>query len=496
LHFLERIQPSDLTLVVALAVIGLLVRLTVLDTDTLHGDEALYASYGLHLTQSKDWLLIHVGFDIDKIPLFYWAEAISIKLFGNTPLGIRFVDLTASVATIAAAYVLARDLAGRAAGWFAGLAFAMSPFAILFGATVFTDPFAIALGFAALVMARRDHAVAAGVLVGLSLGGKLFGLAYFPLALVLLFTVEAPRRRGAAIEYAVAFAVTAGALMGMMVVRTEVFGAPWFLSNAVDGVGGTGLTDSTVWASRLSGWWGYAVQYFAESNLLRLIAVCGLAGALISAVRIRGRLGLAIAAVCAFSPAYLLLMTVAQSPQYDRYMLYIVPTLSVAVGVGIGELIRVVRMPSLRRAVVLALTVVILARSVPIVAQAGSGAYTIASRSDPAKTGYRQMCSWLQERAAIAGGPIIVWNQSLSWTLGYCLMGTQAYGYWYPDLPTIATKDTTTYLALATPDGPADTVAALRARGMTVNLVETVEVGTVPNLWIYQLLPASSPGQP
>jgi 4-amino-4-deoxy-L-arabinose transferase-like glycosyltransferase len=485
-NILDRVQPSDLILVLTLAVIGLVVRLVVLDPDTIHGDEALYASYGLHITQGKDWLLIHVGFAVDKIPLFYWAEAIAIRLFGNTPLSIRLVDITASLATIAAVYVLARDLAGRAAGWIAGLAMALSPFAILFGASVFTDPFAIALGFGALALARRDHACSAGILIGLSLGGKLFGLAYLPLALVLLLTVDAPGRRRALITYLIAFAVTAGALLGMMAIRTYAFGAPWFLSAQLDGVGGTGLTDPTEWSSRLSGWWSYAIQFFAESNSLRLIAALGLAGALIAAVRSNGRLRWAILAVCAFSPAYLGLMVVARSPLYDRYMFYIVPTLCVAVGIGVGEFLRIVQRSSLRRALLLALTVVVLARSVPIVAQAEAGAFPIGSRSDPAMTGYRQLCSWLQGRATT---PIVVWNQSLSWTLGYCLMGTQAYGYWYPDLATI-TAGPQTYLALSTLDDPDGTVAALRARGLTVTLVETVEVGIIPNLWVYQLLPA------
>jgi 4-amino-4-deoxy-L-arabinose transferase-like glycosyltransferase len=485
-NILDQARPSDLILVLTLAVIGLVVRLVVLDPDTIHGDEALYASYGLHITQGKDWLLIHVGFAIDKIPLFYWAEAIAIRLFGNTPLSIRLVDIAASAATIGAVYVLARDLAGRAAGWAAGLAMALSPFAILFGASVFTDPFAIALGFGALALARRDHAWAAGILIGLSLGGKLFGLAYLPLALVLLLTVDAPRRRRALIAYLVGFAVTTAALLGMMAIRTHVFGAPWFLSTSFEEVGGTGLTDPAEWSSRLLGWWYSGIQYFAESNFLRMIAAFGLAGALIAAVRIRGRLGLAIAAVCAFSPAYLGLLVVARSPLYDRYMFYIVPTLCVAVGIGIAEFLRMVRPSSVRRLLLLALTVVVLARSVPIVAQAEAGAFPVGPRSDYTMTGYRQMCSWLEGRATT---PIVVWNQSLSWTLGYCLMGTQAYGYWYPDLATI-TPGPQTYLALSTLDDPDSTVAALRARGMAVTLVETVEVGVIPHLWVYQLLPA------
>src|SRR5664280_1341570 len=79
---LGRAQPSELALVVALAVIGLVVRLVVLDPDTLHMDESLYAWHGLHIAQTGDWLLLNVGSAIDKIPLFFWAEAVVIGWLG------------------------------------------------------------------------------------------------------------------------------------------------------------------------------------------------------------------------------------------------------------------------------------------------------------------------------------------------------------------------------------------------------------------------------
>jgi 4-amino-4-deoxy-L-arabinose transferase-like glycosyltransferase len=485
---LARAQPSELTLVVALAVIGLVVRLVVLDPDTLHMDESLYASYGLHIAQTGDWLLLNVGFAIEKIPLFYWAEAIVISWLGDTPLSIRLVDIAASLATIGAVYVLARDLSGRVAGWSAGLAMALSPFAILFGASVFTDPFAIALGLGALALARRDHSSSAGILLGLSLGGKLFGLAYLPLALVLLLTVDAPRRRTALISLLVAFGITAGALLGFMAIRTHIYGAPWSLSTSINQNGGTGLTSPAEWGSRLAAWWSW-LGYFAESNPLRLMAAIGLAGALLAVIRSRGRLRWAIAAVCAFSPAYFGLLVVARSPVYDRYLFYVLPTLCVAVGVGIGEFLRIVRWPSLRRALLLACTVLVLARSVPIVAQAEGNAFPVGARSDLAFSGYRQLCSWLQSRSST---PLVVWDHSLSWTLGYCLSGSPDYVWWYPDAVSVVPAGSLTYLALSTLDDPEATVASLRARGLTVTPVETVEVGGAPHLWVYLILPASS----
>lgn len=491
---LERVQPSDLALVVALAAIGLAVRLVVLDVDNIHADEALYASYSLHIAQTGDWNLVHIGSQIVKIPVFFWAQAIVISWLGDTPLSIRLVDLAASLATIGAVYLLARDLSGRVAGWAAGLAMAISPFAILFGASVFLDPFSTALGFGALALARRNHACSAGILAGLALGGQLMGVAFMPVALVLLLTVDAPRRRTALAAFLVAFGIVAGALFGYMYWRAQNYGLPWFLSVQSEGVaGGTGLASQAEWNSRLSGWWT-TLGYFAESNPLRLIAAVGLAGALLAVIRNRGRLRWAIAAVCAFSVAYFGFLVVVRSPLYDRYLFYILPTLCVAVGVGIGEFLRLVRWPGVRRALILACTVFVLARSVPIIALAQSGTYWVGPRSDVNNTGYRQMCSWLQGHASV---PTVVWYQSMSWPLGYCMSGYPGYFYWYSDPSHINPLGPREYVALSQRDDPEGTVAELRARGLTVALVMTADVGGAPHLWIYHVLaPASTAPTP
>ena len=483
LRLLDRATPSDLTLAASLAIIGLVVRLTSLDPDTLHADEALYASYGAHVAQTGDWLLLHVGFQIDKIPLFFWAEAVSIALLGNTPVGIRLVDLAASLLTIAGVYVLARDLAGRAAAWAAGLAFALSPFAILFGASVFTDPFSICLGVGALVLARRDHPVGAGLLVGLSMGGKVFGLAYLPLAAALLVTAPGARRGVALARFAVASAGMAGLLLGFMALRTVAYGAPWFLSSTLDEVGGTGLADISAWGSRASAWWAW-LGYFAESNPIRLMAVVALAGALLAVIRNRGPRRWALFAVLAFSPAYFGLLVVMTSPTFDRYAFYMLPSICVAVGIGVGEWLRMVRPLLLRRPLLLACTVFLLVRSVPIVGQAAEGSLFVGTRSDTTFSGYQELCGWVQ---ASPDGPIVIWNHSLSWVLGYCLTGRQDGAYWYRDASSISVGNRPTYLAFTGDDDREVVVAELSFRGVVTTLVETIEIKRQPHFWIYRL---------
>ncbi len=477
-----------MALFVGLAAIALAVRLVVLDPDNIHMDESLYAGYGLHIAQTGDWFLINVGFPIDKIPVFFWAEAIVISWLGNTPLSIRLVDIASSLVTVGAVFFLARDLAGRMAGWFAGLALALSPFAILFGASVFVDPFSTALGLGALALARRDHAVAAGALAGLAIGGKLLALAYMPLALVLLLTIDMPRRRGSSAAFVVTFAITAGALLAFMAWRTQTYGVPWFLSAQAEGLGANGLVPAGELGPRFAAWWSW-LGYFVESNPLRLIVGIGLVGCVGALVRHRGRLRWAIAALMAFAPAYLAILVVLQSPTYDRYLLYILPVLCVVAGIGIAEVMRLLRWQGLRRAVLVVATVFVCARSIPLIAQASSGAYPVGPRSDVTYAGYRQVCSWLQAHSSPSR---VVWDHSFSWPLGYCLAGYPGYVYWFPDPSSVAPSGPEEYLALTLGDDPEGTVAALRARGLTVDLVETADIGGAPHLWIYHVMAAAS----
>src|SRR5258708_3337757 len=121
-----RLLPRWAPLVWAVG-LGAVACLAVANTDGMHLDEALYAYYGRHVSQG-DLLLIHVMPPLDKPPVFFWMIGATIPALGDTPLTIRLPNLAASLATVACTYVIARDLAGRAAGALAATLVAASPF--------------------------------------------------------------------------------------------------------------------------------------------------------------------------------------------------------------------------------------------------------------------------------------------------------------------------------------------------------------------------------
>ena len=149
----------------ALLVASLLLRAIPWVADfPLHHDEALYGTWARAIADGSDPLLLIPW--VDKPPLVPYLLALSLKLFGHSELALRAPGMLASMLTVFGTYGFARRMVGKQAALLAGALLALSPFAVLFGPTAFTDPwltlFMIAAAWAAI--ARRP--LWAGVLFG------------------------------------------------------------------------------------------------------------------------------------------------------------------------------------------------------------------------------------------------------------------------------------------------------------------------------------------
>lgn len=70
---------------------------------------------------------------VDKPPLGFWLQAISVKLFGFTPFSIFFPQALASVLAVLVLFILVRRHFGVLAGLLAALALALSPLSVATG---------------------------------------------------------------------------------------------------------------------------------------------------------------------------------------------------------------------------------------------------------------------------------------------------------------------------------------------------------------------------
>ncbi len=200
---LDAVRPRrwgrDRWALVALLLLAWALRLPPLLGNRFHADEALYGYWGLLIGRGRDPWLATVP--VYKPPVLPYLVAGVQALFsnpggssgGNCEFAVRLPGLAAGLLMVPLVAALAHALYdGRWTAAAAAVGMALSPFAILFSATAFTDPPMVALGLAACVAAARGRPGWAGLLAGLAFATKQTGLVWVPLALGASF-VQSPR---------------------------------------------------------------------------------------------------------------------------------------------------------------------------------------------------------------------------------------------------------------------------------------------------------------
>ncbi len=162
-----------------------------LTQNRLHPDEAWYGHFALLITSGRDPWLHEVI--VDKPPLPFYLAAGSIALMAPSPrenamaaeFAARLPSLAAGIIAVALLFQLGRSLYGRRAGALTAFILALSPLAILFSVTVFTDSLLTAFLLASLWAAARDRWGLSGLLFGLAFASKQTALFFLPLILAI-----------------------------------------------------------------------------------------------------------------------------------------------------------------------------------------------------------------------------------------------------------------------------------------------------------------------
>lgn len=177
----------------ALCLGGFALRLHLLAAFPFREDEAMYSVWALHLWRVDPWALTLWP---DKPPLFLWLLGRVFQLLGPSEAAARLLNIAADTLTIGVVAATARLLWNRRAALFAAAAYALSPFAISFAPTAYTDPTLVLWGMLALYASLTRRAFWAGLFLAAAIATKQQGLLYAPLIVGLLFfNAEAQRRR-------------------------------------------------------------------------------------------------------------------------------------------------------------------------------------------------------------------------------------------------------------------------------------------------------------
>lgn len=333
-------------MVLSLVVLGWGLRLSPMVVNRFHPDEALYGYWGLLIGRGQDpWL---AGVPVDKPPLLPYLVAGAQMLFGSSEFAVRLVGLAAGLLMIPLVARLTRSLYGnRRALVVAAASVTLSPFAILFSATGFTDPLMVALGLATCVTAIHGRSGWAGLLAGLTVAAKQTGVAWLPLALAFLFiggrsslATRRPRTSGHSYRsfmlnlwpFLVGFSLAIGLVLIWDMVRVAR-GASGFWHAGVTDFGGLRLIWPRELLGRLRGWTELA-GYIFVSPVINGVLVAGTAlfvGNDIAHHRYE-RGSLADLFLVAFVLIYFLIHWLWAFPVWDRYLLPLVPVLAILLG--------------------------------------------------------------------------------------------------------------------------------------------------------------------
>ena len=178
--------------------LGAAVRWRGLFANTFHADEALFASWARLIGLWRDPLLQTVGV-VDKPPLLFYMQGLFYPILGQVEWAARLPNFIAGLVLIPLTAVLAYQLtADRRASLTAALLVALSPLAIQFTPTAFTDPLMTTLVMAGLVAAVAKRPSWAGWWLGLAVATKYQAVLFVPLV---LWGAGEQRSRGAEETY-------------------------------------------------------------------------------------------------------------------------------------------------------------------------------------------------------------------------------------------------------------------------------------------------------
>ncbi len=317
----------------ALVLLALLLRLPPVLDNRFHSDEALYGYWGLLIANAKDvWL---AGVPVYKPPLLPYLVATAQGFLGDSEFSVRLPGLVSGVLIIPLSASLSRALyRDRWAALTAAVCVALSPFAILFSATAFTDLPMVVLGLGACAAAARGRPGWAGLLAGLAFASKQTGLAWLPLTVLLqvlnLRSLIANRRRWPS------FFVNCFLVMALVFAWDAVRiaqGAESFLGLGVTGYGGLRFIWPQELGTRLGEWVELARYLFVSpvANGALMLGLPMLVWHALTRAR-RTREGLVDLLLASFLLAFSFLHWLWAFPIWDRYLLPLVPILAILLG--------------------------------------------------------------------------------------------------------------------------------------------------------------------
>jgi hypothetical protein len=410
-----------------------------------HPDEALFATFARQAAVNGDWLLHG---PLDKPPLTIYANALSMMFTGVTTLPDGVLTLTAhrgefaarlpgvfaSILLVALLYATARRLyphAGYSVPLVAMLLLALSPYAIAFSATAFTDNLMLLAITLALWQSAAGHWGWSGLWLAVGFGCKQQALLYIPLVLLILVNRPGTRRLAGFIRFGLPL------LAGLLLLTAWDAGREqetslWALAIANNDPGRLARLDELL--PRLGVWLGYAGALAGIGGTTALLS-----GLAVAALIVRARTGgfrqPAIQTdliLFGYVVVYGLLHWLVAFSQHDRYLLPLLPPLLLLMARGVGWLhetglfrsiivrgINTFRQPEPeKRWMVWEVGTILMVMIIPVIAawDASEGRAPVGADQGE-HTGIDTLADYLNAKPVAT----VIYDRWLGWELGYYL---------------------------------------------------------------------------
>jgi len=166
----------NLRRMLVLVALALLIAPLVVNAPLFDPDEGLHAAIAQEMVQRGDYVtptFLGQPF-LDKPILFFWAEALSLRLFGDREFAVRLPPLLFGLAGMLSVSLLGGALFGQASGLIAGIAYGTMLLPLGVSQVAVHDigliPFMCVACWCLVRVAAGGHVVRLGILAGLLLG--------------------------------------------------------------------------------------------------------------------------------------------------------------------------------------------------------------------------------------------------------------------------------------------------------------------------------------
>ena len=328
-------------ILLAIVLVGVWLRWHALAADLrLHPDEALFSTFARRAALNGEWMLPGA---LDKPPLSIYAIALTSLPFVETrPDGLPDVRLRpgetaarlpgalASIAAIPLIYAIGRRLyRDEQTALFAAALLAVSPFAVAFSATAFTDGLMLFWLLVSLWMIATGRWSWAGAALALAFASKQQAALFLPL-LIAIGVLRPSFNWRRAVVFVLIFFAGVMLLVAWDLLRAQPSG---IFTLAIANNDPARLIRSEELMPRLDQWWAYASTWFAPTTFI--FVGLGIGSVLLRALRRPMRFGSALdLTILSYIAAYFLAHWLVAFNTYDRYLLPLLPLVTLIAARG------------------------------------------------------------------------------------------------------------------------------------------------------------------